>query len=187
MQLPKYDCHPNCTGLLALNRFVARHHECRFVCLPLQEKTTEDAASKAKMESAAKQKDTELADARKELARAQETLAALRIQSDLKLEQALEDAAQRSQQEQVALRSELEAELQQIQASQRIAADRFTIQQAAIVERAERAEYDSQHVHTHVGLLGFSTVISTHRFARVRTGIEHKQRKANSVPQRSNL
>jgi hypothetical protein len=154
------------------------------LCLLLQEKTTEDAASKAEMESAAKLKDIEMAEVQNELVRAQETLAVLRIQSDLKLEQALEDAVQRSQQEQVALRSEFEAELQQIQASQRVAADRFAVEQAAIAERAERAEYDSPYLHTHVGvLLQFSTVVSTHlRFARVCTGMENTQRRVKSVP-----
>eukprot|EP01043_Picozoa_sp_COSAG02_P047834 COSAG02_NODE_4628_length_5155_cov_3.146931_3_plen_136_part_00 len=123
------------------------------LCLPLtQEKNAEDVASKTEMESVAKQKDTEIAEVRKELVRAQEALAALQVQSDQRvngleqtaaaaMEQALEDAAQRSQQGQVAL----EAELQQAQASQRIAADRFTIEQAAIAERAERAEYDARH------------------------------------------
>lgn len=117
----------------------------------LQEKNIEDAASKAKVDFLLKEKDTEIAEVRKELVRAQEALAALQTQSDQRvsgleqtaaaaLEQALEDAQQRSQQEHVALRRELESKLQQSQASQRIASDRFTIEQAAIAERAERAE-----------------------------------------------
>ena len=129
--------------------FVVKRRQPWFLCL--QEKNIEDAASKAKVDFLLKEKDTEIAEVRKELVRAQEALAALQTQSDQRvsgleqtaaaaLEQALEDAQQRSQQEHVALRRELESKLQQSQASQRIASDRFTIEQAAIAERAERAE-----------------------------------------------
>eukprot|EP01043_Picozoa_sp_COSAG02_P019031 COSAG02_NODE_906_length_16039_cov_4.410289_3_plen_104_part_00 len=103
------------------------------------------------MDFVARQKTTEIAEVRKELLRAQEALAALQAQSDQRvsdleqtaagaMEQALEDAEQRSQQEQVALRSELESKLQQSEASQRIASDRYTIERAAIAEQAEHAE-----------------------------------------------
>lgn len=143
----------------------------------------EDVASRIETEAVAKQKDTEIADARKALVRAQDALAALQVQSDQRvnaleqtaaeaMEQALKDAAHRSQQQQVAL----EAELQQAQASHHIATDRFTIEQAAIADRAERAEYDIPYylcccVFPWVWL----NILSLR--ARMCTGNEHKRRK----------
>ena len=96
----------------------------------------------------------ESAELRKELVLAREALAALQIQSDNRvksleqtaaadMEQALRRAAQRSQQEQAALRKEFDIRIQQEQASQRIAASRFDVEQAAILDRAERAEYEN--------------------------------------------
>lgn len=127
----------------------------------MQEQTRRDAATKAEMKSFRESKDAEMTEMEKELERTKKALATLQVESDQKvqslehaaaagMEQALENAAQRSKREELALRNKYEAQIQQDQVSQRTAAELFMVEKAALADRAERAEYDISCVALYV-------------------------------------
>ena len=132
-------------------RVVELEDQLRELIAVTQEKNEQDALAKADADSSVEQKDAQLAKLRRELVQTQETLVAVQIESGqavgnleqaaaAAIKQALEDAELRSQQAEVALRSEYESEINQGRASNRAAELRKEQAQEALTERAELAE-----------------------------------------------